>query len=209
MQLYSTKQKIIIMAVTYLEKWNTIPVTVKQFLLRAVLILVIWKVLYLVFLLPTRVLDKPLSHSVATSATWLLNATTGSTDYSAKSEAGNVNFDGVIKVMPLDDIYFGQRNVVSIEDGCNALELFILYIGFIVCMPAAMSRKVLFVVAGTIMIYVVNVIRCAGITYIILYYPQHADFAHHYVFTFIVYGFIIALWLIFAKKLNLVHAETE
>jgi len=192
---------------TYVEKWNNIPVAVKQFLLRAIAILVAWKILYLVVLLPSRVLDKPLSHSVANNAAAMLNTFTHSADYSAKSEYGNTD-DGLTNV-PLDNVYYHQKNIVSIEDGCNGLELFILYAGFIICMPAVMGRKIFFVVAGILLIHVMNIIRCAGITYIILYDPKHADFAHHYIFTFVVYGLIIGLWLIFSQRLGIKNAETE
>jgi len=190
-----------------LSAWNKVPVAVKKFIFKAFAILVIWKVLYLAFLLPNRILDKPLTYSVGVATTWLLNTYTGSTDYSTRSEVSNVTTDQGYTAMPLQKIFFHQNNVVSIEDGCNALELFVLYAGFIICMPARVLRKTLFIVGGIIAIYITNVIRCAGVAYIILYHPRYADFAHHYVFTFVVYGLIIALWLIFSKKLSFTNAE--
>lgn len=122
---------------------------------------------------------------------------------------GIIPSDSGPSAAPLENIYIHDWNVVSIEDGCNGLELMVLYIGFIVCMPATLKRKVIFGIIGPLLIYVVNVLRCAGVAYIIIYYPKFADFAHHYVFTFVVYGFIIGMWLIFSKKLNLEHAQTE
>jgi len=190
-----------------LSAWNKVPVAVKKFILKAFAILVIWKVLYLAFLLPNRILDKPLTYSVGVATTWLLNTYTSSSDYSTRSEVSNVATDQGYTPMPLQKIFFHQNNVVSIEDGCNALELFVLYVGFIICMPAKILRKTLFIVGGLIAIYITNVIRCAGVAYIILYHPRYADFAHHYVFTFVVYGLIIALWLIFSKKLSFANAE--
>jgi len=190
-----------------LSAWNKVPVAVKKFIFKAFAILVIWKVLYLAFLLPNRILDKPLTYSVGVATTWLLNTYTGSTDYSTRSEVSKVATDQGYTSMPLQKIFFHQNNVVSIEDGCNALELFVLYAGFIICMPARVLRKTLFIVGGIIAIYITNVIRCAGVAYIILYHPRYADFAHHYVFTFVVYGLIIALWLIFSKKLSFTNAE--
>ena len=193
----------------YTSKWKKVPVAVRQFILRALAILISWKILYLVFLLPTRVLDKPLSHSVANGTSWLLNKYTNSTAYYAKSETGTIITDNGPVISPLEDVYFNHRNVVSIEDPCNALELFVLYAGFIVCMPASMIRKVIFIAGGILLIHITNVIRCAVVAYTIIYDPKYADFAHHYVFTFIVYGLIIALWLIFSRKLKIAYAETE
>ena len=190
-----------------LSAWNKVPAAVKKFIFKAFAILVIWKVLYLAFLLPTRLLDKPLTYSVGVATTWVLNKCTHSSDYSTRNEISNVATDQGYTPMPLQKIFFHQNNVVSIEDGCNALELFVLYAGFIICMPAKILRKTLFIVGGIIAIYITNVIRCAGVAYIILYHPRYADFAHHYVFTFVVYGLIIALWLIFSRKLSFTNAE--
>jgi len=192
---------------TYRNKWEKIPDAVKKFIFKAFAILLIWKVLYLVFLLPTRLIDRPLSYSVGSATTWLLNTSTHSHDYTTRGEPDSVDTDQGRVLMPLQKIFFHQRNIVSIEDGCNALELFVLYAGFIICMPARPLRKTLFIIGGIIAIHIVNVIRCAGVAYIIIYHPRYANFAHHYVFTFVVYGFIIGLWLIFSKKLDLANAE--
>ena len=70
----------------FLDKWKRIPETVKQFILRALLILAVWKILYLFVLFPTRVLDKPLTQLVSGGAVWALNSYTHSKDYSAKRE---------------------------------------------------------------------------------------------------------------------------
>jgi len=192
---------------TYINKWNNVPKAVKAFIFKALTILLVWKIIYLAFLLPTRLIDKPLTYSVGTATAWLLNTTTHSSDYSTQSVVADVVTDSGPTPMPLQKVYFRGHDIVAIEDTCNALELFVLYAGFIICMPAKTLRKVLFIVGGILAIYIVNVLRCAGVAYIIIYDPKYADFAHHYVFTFIVYGFIIGLWLIFSKKLNLANAE--
>ena len=192
---------------TYINKWNNVPKAVKAFIFKALTILLVWKIVYLAFLLPTRLIDKPLTYSVGTVTAWLLNTTTHSSDYTTQSVVADVVTDAGPTPMPLQKVYFRGHDIVAIEDTCNALELFVLYAGFIICMPAKTLRKVLFIVGGILAIYIVNVLRCAGVAYIIIYDPKYADFAHHYVFTFIVYGFIIGLWLIFSKKLNLANAE--
>lgn len=194
---------------TYISKWDSIPKSVKVFILKALTILVVWKLVYLTFLLPTRLIDKPLTYYVGSSTAWFLNTATNSNNYTTQSVVANVATDAGLTPMPLQKVYFRGRDIVSIEDTCNALELFVLYAGFIICMPAKALRKVFFAGGGIVAIYIVNVLRCAGVTYIIIYDPKYADFAHHYVFTFVVYGFIIALWLIFSQKLDLKHAGDQ
>ncbi|MDB5112185.1 MAG: hypothetical protein JWR67_3299 [Mucilaginibacter sp.] len=188
---------------TYLTKWDQIPAAVKQFLLKGVILLIAWKVVYLFFLSPTGFLDKPLTITVCTQTVKSLNWVTNSGNYSSKSEVIDRVVDAKSTRIYQEAIYFRQRKVVTIEDACNGLELFVLYAGFIICLPALLSRKLIFIIAGILIIHLVNLFRCAGITYITLYYLPHADFAHHYVFFIIVYACIIALWLGFSNKLSL------
>jgi exosortase/archaeosortase family protein len=97
----------------------------------------------------------------------------------------------------------------SVEDACNALELFVLYISFIWILPSTLKRKIWYTVLGVISIFVINVARCAGITYLIIFYPQYSEFAHHYIFAFVVYAFIIALWLAYSNKVTFNNADEK
>jgi exosortase family protein XrtF len=193
----------------YFNKWNTIPESIKKFILRALGILFSWKIVYLLFLLPTRVLDKPLSFAVAKGSALLLNFCSKTTAYTVKNEngQGSIGYGTGIVEMPLSNIYFYRQVVLSIEDGCNGLELLVLYAGFIVCLPATLRRKLLFIGIGMILIFLVNVLRCAGLVYLVIYYPKYVDVSHHYIFTFLVYGFIMGLWLLFSEGLKVEHAR--
>jgi exosortase family protein XrtF len=187
----------------YLVKWHQIPVAVKQFLLKGIILLIVWKVIYLGFLLPGRVLDSPLTHFVGVMTTNGLNWITHSHDYISKSEFGReLDIDENATSVMQQSVYFHGKKIVGVYDGCNALELIILYIGFIICVPAMLSRKLFFIAGGVLLIFLVNILRCIGIAYLVQYYPQHADFAHHYVFVFVVYALIIAMWLVFTNKIN-------
>lgn len=188
---------------THLTKWDQIPAAVKQFLLKGVILLIVWKVAYLCLLSPTELFDKPLTLMVGKQTVTSLNWVTNSDNYTSKSEIVNLVVDSKSTRVYQEAIYFRQKKVVVIADACNGLELFVLYAGFIICLPALLSRKLIFIIAGILIIHLVNLIRCAGITYITLYYLPHADFAHHYVFVVIVYACIIALWLGFSNKITL------
>jgi exosortase/archaeosortase family protein len=193
----------------FLDRWNQIPGAVKSFLLKALIILVVWKVLYLGFLAPSRLLDGPLTATVGKLSVVALNVCTGSHDYTSErgmryfqngSETGRVFMENLI--------YNGQV-IGSVEDACNALELFVLYISFIWILPSTLKRKIWYTIIGIISIFAINVARCAGITYLIIFYPQYSDFAHHYIFAFVVYAFIIALWLAYSNKVTFTNAEDK
>jgi len=189
---------------TYLEKWNQIPSLVKQFLARGLILFIIWKIIYLGFLVPGRILDKPLTTTVGILTAQGLNLATNSKDYRSKTEFGPVlDADTKGKGEMQQSVYFKNYKLVGIYDGCNALELFVLYAGFIVCMPATLKRKIIFISVGTALIFIINILRCMGVSYVVQYHPKQANFVHHYVFVFVVYGLIIALWLLFVNKLKI------
>ena len=197
------------LAKAYLSKWNEVPQAVKSFLLKALVILVVWKIVYLGFLSPARLLDQPLTASVGKLSAVALNLFTRSADYTSKPDVRDfVNGNESGRVV-MQDIVFKGRAVGAVEDACNALELFVLYVSFIWILPSSLKRRIAYTVIGVAAIYIVNVARCAGITYMLIYYPQHADFAHHYIFAFIVYAFIIVLWLMYSNKVSFDDAKAD
>ena len=187
----------------YLQKWQQVPPAVKQFLLKGLLLLVAWKIVYLSFLLPYRILDEPLTNAVGKLTASGLNLVTASKDFYSKYELGreldiDVNAESVMQ----QSIYYHQTKLAGVYDSCNALELMVLYAGFIICVPAALNKKFSYISGGLALIFAMNVIRCIIVAYMIKYAPTHAEFVHHYVLEFVVYALIIGLWLLFANNIK-------
>ena len=189
-------------ASTYIAKWNQLPKAVRLFLFKALSILVVWKILYLCVLAPARTLDAPLTYSVGALTAASLNLFTGSKAYNSTSRIHSFKTGNGYGEVDQQAISFHNKVIVGIEDACNGLELFVLYISFIWILPTATGRKVWYTILGVVAIYAINVLRCAMVTYMMIYYPAHADFAHHYVFAFVVYAFIIGLWLAYSNKIS-------
>jgi exosortase family protein XrtF len=183
--------------------WKQIPKTVRVFFGRALLLFVGWKTIYLILLLPGRVLDGPLTYSVAVLTTKTLNAFSPSHNFSVISALDTSYFEGSKRFEHQMQIYQNKDKTLAISDECNALEIFVLYAGFIICFPASTARKLRFILIGFALIYLLNIIRCAALVFIDIHYHEYLDISHHFVFTFIVYAFIFLLWHIFAKKLRL------
>jgi exosortase/archaeosortase family protein len=183
-------------------KWRQIPGPVKLFSLKAVILFVAWKALYLLVLLPGRVLDQPLTYMIGVGTTKTLNAVNPSGGYWTVAGV-NPKRDGDTwveeRVMHINRF---QDRVLSIADVCNGLEVMVLYAGLILCLPATVKRKLLFILPGIVCIEVLNVIRCAALAEIYLTHPEYLDFSHHYLFTFLVYAFIFWLWFLFSRNLD-------
>ena len=185
-----------------------IPKPVRAFLLKATLLFVVWKAVYLLFLLPGRVLDKPLTYLVGKGTAATLALTNRSANYNAIATIHQKGL-GNEGTEPVMAIRSGDNTLLAIADVCNALELLVLYAGLILCLPANRNRKIAYIIGGIIGIEIINVIRCAGLVLVYLHKPDWLDFSHHYLFTFVVYAFIFWLWYLFsrdpefAKKLQL------
>ncbi len=167
---------------------NNIPREVKIFLVKAVALLVIWKSLYLLVLAPHRIPDHALTNLTAHSTAAVL-----------KPFYSNVNV--------VDDpqeqrahIYLGYVLALDIADPCNALELYILYLGFLICMPVNIRRQIVFAIVGVLAIYMANVLRCAALFWFHLEKQEYFDYVHKYVFTLIVYALIFLCWMLYTRK---------
>jgi exosortase family protein XrtF len=179
------------------------PAPVKSFLVRALILFLVWKFLYMFFWQEKGTLDDPLTELAAHQTAWVLNLLTEGDEFTVRE----VNWTRVIEGEPIPTndigIFRNEKRIMLISHSCNGLELFILYIGFIIAMPASFSRKLLFSLGGLVIIHVANIIRCVGLGFLVMHWRQFFDVAHHYVFKIVVYGTIFLLWVWYSKKISL------
>ncbi len=161
---------------------NTIPENIRPFLLRAAILIVAWELLYNFILKPSGIPDDQLTRIVQVGAMKLL-----SFFYTDVGEDENV-------------IILNGSRAVSIARQCNGLELIVLYMGFIFCLPSSPKRMILFGAIGVLVIYILNIIRTAILA--VMYDINHSmtDFAHHYVFKIIIYAVVFLGWVLYMKK---------
>jgi exosortase family protein XrtF len=84
---------------------------------------------------------------------------------------------------------------------CNGLVLYALFGGFVLAFPGPWQRKLWFIPAGMALIWVLNIVRVAALAINHHYAHASVDFNHHYTFTFVVYGCIFGLWMLWARRL--------
>ncbi len=106
---------------------------------------------------------------------------------------------GTAPTNPLLVVLNGQASV-SVGDPCNGLLLYALFAGFVVAFPGPVRNKIWFVPMGILVIYALNVGRVALLAINHVYWYSTVDFNHHYTFTFVVYGAIAALWVLWARR---------
>jgi hypothetical protein len=94
------------------------------------------------------VLDRPLTRFTAISAAKTLNYFSHSSGYTTQDEIDEYDADGYHETQYVTSIFYENEKALSVADVCNALELLILYLGFIICFPAGLKRKVSFGITG-------------------------------------------------------------
>lgn len=164
------------------KTYYDLPVNLRRFLVRATILFVFWELLYNLLLKPIGIPDTQLTHFVVIYTHKILTLF-----YS------NVTYNGA-------SIYINGKLAIIIAAACNALELLVLYVGFLLCIPTNAKRFWAFTIGGIALVVVLNIMRCVALA--VLFYNNHpiADFAHHYLFTTFIYGVIFFLWTRYSKK---------
>ena len=102
-----------------------------------------------------------------------------------------------------------QQFLVRIVEGCNAISIIILFISFIIAFAESLKKTALFILAGAVLIYGVNIIRIVILTITLYKYPQHQELLHGVVFPAIIYGMVFLLWMIWVRMLSKTENENE
>ena len=187
---------------------NNIPLPIRLFLGKALLFFIVWKIVYGFFLSDSKILDHPLTTHVGEASVYVLNNLGDMSGFTSKRKISEYVVDGeLLATEEASQIYHNDYLVLHIADVCNGLELMVLYIGFIVCMPSRFWRKVLYIIIGVILIDVINILRCTGLIYLREYYHAYFDFAHHYLFKATVYTATFLMWMVYARKIHLKNEQ--
>lgn len=162
--------------------YGELPTGMRKFAVRAILLFIGWRLLYHFVLEPTDFPDKQLIDLILIGTSQMLHLF-----------YDKVNIIG-------DTIFINGHNTLTVAKACNGLELIVLYLGFLFCVPTTSKRLILFALLGPLMICALNIIRCTALG--VMFYNNHslADFAHHYVFKLAIYAAIFGMWIWYSKK---------
>lgn len=188
---------------------NQIPLPVRLFLGKALLFFIGWQIIYGFFLLDSNALNNFLTNHVGNASATVLNNLTFLSGFTAKEEIYAEVLGGETVEHLSSAIYHNNSKVLNIAHACNALELMVLYIGFIVCMPSNIRRKIKYIVLGVILLDVVNILRCVGLIYLREYFHVYFQFAHHYLFKIIIYTATFLIWVYYSRKINLKNESLQ
>lgn len=111
-----------------------------------------------------------------------------------------------IRIVETDSNYFTffykQQEIARIIEGCNAISVIILFISFVVAFSGKLNNTLLFIIVGSMVIYVLNVFRIAALCVLLFNFPEHGRFLHSVLFPLFIYGVVFILWLIWVNNFS-------
>lgn len=90
--------------------------------------------------------------------------------------------------------------LVRVVEGCNAVSVIILFISFILAFKKDWKSTLLFIFAGSVLIYAFNVLRIALLTIGIYEIPEYQEFMHSTLFPLFIYGLVFLLWILWIRN---------
>lgn len=145
------------------QAYSSVPAGIKVFAKKALTLLSAWLVLYYLIMQPLRVPDKWLTSLTASITVKTLNALykPGFKIETGEQVTESYHYIG-------DQILYRSKPALLIADACNAVDVFVLYISFFICLPTSKRRAILFAVVGIAGIFILNIFRCFGLTWLAL-----------------------------------------
>ncbi|MDZ7742780.1 MAG: archaeosortase/exosortase family protein [Bacteroidota bacterium] len=99
-----------------------------------------------------------------------------------------------------NDTLFFNGTWIQIVPSCSGLKQFYQLFFLLLIFPGPWKHKLWYIPAGMILIFFVNVFRIVSLTYIMVWWPQHWDFAHLWILRPFYYVVIFVLWMVWVEK---------
>lgn len=104
--------------------------------------------------------------------------------------------------------FVSGKYVSRMVEGCNAISVMILFLAFIFAFYKG-AKTFVFAGIGLLILHVLNILRIAGLNILLIEMPQYQRIGHDYFFPAIIYGGVVALWLVWIKFFALKNLENE
>lgn len=109
---------------------------------------------------------------------------------------------------PAMNFYYNDTMMARIIEGCNGLSVIILFISFVIAFSGRKRTTFLFLIGGSLLIYLLNVVRIALLCILMYYFPEQEHILHGVLFPLFIYGVVFMLWIIWVNKFSKYATET-
>ncbi|KJD31955.1 molecular chaperone GroEL [Tamlana nanhaiensis] len=110
---------------------------------------------------------------------------------------------------PSMKLIFNGKYLARIVEGCNSVSVIILFVSFIVAFSGSLKSTIFYVVFGSVLIYIVNLLRIVVLSIGLYKYPEHDHVLHNVIFPAIIYGMLFLLWVIWVNQFSKFENKNE
>lgn len=123
--------------------------------------------------------------------------------YNAEAiENDHINYDSA-EEQTYDSLWLNDTYAVSIEEGCNGVNLMIIFTAFVIGFGGRFLNMVIFIPAGIVFIHLANIGRLMLLSLLNVEWEGQAfHFFHKYGFTAIIYVAIFLLWYLWVMRFS-------
>ncbi|NBL63803.1 exosortase family protein XrtF [Flavobacterium sp. NST-5] len=138
----------------------------------------------------------------------------GITKMVASQTEGLLNFFGqnsttvIHERQPSVKLFLGDLYIARVVEGCNAVSVMILFAAFVVAFKGKIKSTILFILAGIVIIHLLNVSRIALLAVALKHYPEQEHLLHGVIFPLFIYGVVFMLWIFWVQKFS-DHAKSS
>lgn len=99
------------------------------------------------------------------------------------------------------------KYVARVVEGCNAMSVIILFISFIVAFSGKPKTTLFYGLAGSALLYSVNLVRIAVLALGLFHYPWRRETLHKVIFPLLIYGMVFLLWMLWVKRFSTLNSK--
>lgn len=110
---------------------------------------------------------------------------------------------------PSMKLIINGKFVARVVEGCNSISIIILFISFVIAFAGKFKTTLFYILAGSVLIYVVNLFRIVILTVGLYHYPWRREELHTVIFPLIIYGMVFLLWMFWVNRFSNLTTSDE
>lgn len=103
----------------------------------------------------------------------------------------------------------GEQAILSVYEGCNSLNVIIVFLSFLFAFSRVTRKMLWFLPLSLLILYFANLARIMLLFYVSLELPDLLYYSHKYLFTAFIYIIVVGLWFIWIRYLIPTGNSTE
>ena len=110
---------------------------------------------------------------------------------------------------PSMKVILENKFVARVVEGCNSISVIILFVSFVIAFADKFKSTLIYMLAGSVLIYSVNLFRIVILSIGLYHYPWRRDILHTIIFPLIIYGMVFLLWIIWVRRYSKINKLNE